>query len=237
MTKSNKLEASVDQNQAGPWLRASALCLDVNRWLNSDNKLTNTFFSLAFQEGFAPPEDDDLDEQAHLDQDEYWTLRSPSPSHRLLHLSFFFLPSFIFCSARSRNTHHYPCSLSVSSSLSHMYICSQHFPPSTLWPSTYNKQLLYILLLPASTTVMYNISQLLQHEQRRNRVQHGGLLWQTVNFKSVNITDIVISERTMSLLILELFICLWCAVILLLEHRTTLLKCAIRTGLPELLKL
>lgn len=26
---------------------------------------------LAFQEGFAPPEDDDLDEQAHLDQDEY----------------------------------------------------------------------------------------------------------------------------------------------------------------------
>lgn len=29
MTKSNKLEASVDQNQAGSWLRASALCLDV----------------------------------------------------------------------------------------------------------------------------------------------------------------------------------------------------------------
>lgn len=31
-----------------------------------------SFFS-ASQEGFAPPEDDDLDEQAHLDQDEYWT--------------------------------------------------------------------------------------------------------------------------------------------------------------------
>lgn len=31
-------------------------------------------------------------------------------------------------------------------------------------------------------------------------------------FKSVNITDILISERTMSLLIMELFICLWCAV-------------------------
>lgn len=30
--------------------------------------------------------------------------------------------------------------------------------------------------------------------------------------KSVNITDILISERTMSLLIMELFICLWCAV-------------------------
>lgn len=35
----------------------------------------------------------------------------------------------------------------------------------------------------------------------------------TVNFKSVNIADIVFSERTMSLLIMELFICLWCAVI------------------------
>lgn len=27
--------------------------------------------ALVFQEGFAPPEDDDLDEQAHLDHDEY----------------------------------------------------------------------------------------------------------------------------------------------------------------------
>lgn len=60
------------------------------------------------------------------------------------------------------------------------------------------------------------------------------LLWQTVNFKSVNITDVVISESTMSPLVMELFICLGCAVILL-EHRTTLLQCAIKT-LPELLK-
>lgn len=43
------------------------------------------------------------------------------------------------------------------------------------------------------------------------------LLWQTVNFKSVNIADIVISEKTMSLLIMELFIYLWCAVILVLK--------------------
>lgn len=31
---------------------------------------------LELQEGFAAPEDEDIDEQAHLDQDEYWTLPS-----------------------------------------------------------------------------------------------------------------------------------------------------------------
>lgn len=32
--------------------------------------LTNAMF-LGMQEGFAAPEDEDIDEQAHLDQDEY----------------------------------------------------------------------------------------------------------------------------------------------------------------------
>lgn len=36
---------------------------------------------LGMQEGFAAPEDEDIDEQAHLDQDEYWEIPSfPVPS-------------------------------------------------------------------------------------------------------------------------------------------------------------
>lgn len=69
----------------------------------------------------------------------------------------------------------------------------------------------------------------------QKRVSRGGLLWQTVDVRSVNINHTVISERAPSLLIMELLICLWRAVKLLIEHRTTLLRRAIRT-LPELLK-
>lgn len=38
---------------------------------------------LGMQEGFAAPEDEDIDEQAHLDQDEYWVPPSlPVPPSR-----------------------------------------------------------------------------------------------------------------------------------------------------------
>lgn len=46
-----------------------------------------------------------------------------------------------------------------------------------------------------------------------NRAEPGmEVIMANSEFKSVNITDISILERTMSLLIMELFICLWCAV-------------------------
>lgn len=32
------------------------------------------------QDGFAPPEDDEIDEQAHLDQDEFWASSSSTSS-------------------------------------------------------------------------------------------------------------------------------------------------------------
>lgn len=62
---------------------------------------------------------------------------------------------------------------------------------------------------------MYNISQLSQHEQRRTQcgmeVCRGKRGW---IFRSVNIATLWFLRGTMSLLIMELFICLWCAVIL-----------------------
>lgn len=43
----------------------------LERLLKVMQKTLLISFFPVFQEGFAPPEDEDLDEQAHLDQDEY----------------------------------------------------------------------------------------------------------------------------------------------------------------------
>lgn len=37
--------------------------------------MSYTDFNLLFQEGFAPPDDDEIDEAAQGDQDEFWTPR------------------------------------------------------------------------------------------------------------------------------------------------------------------
>lgn len=51
---------------------------------------------LGMQEGFAAPEDEEIDEQAHLDQDEYWVLPYlpiPSSLRSSLSMSPFSCPS------------------------------------------------------------------------------------------------------------------------------------------------
>lgn len=55
----------------------------------------NSIISLLpdLQEGFAPPEEDDLDEQAHLGQDEYWSPRFPPPWKLHLPFPFYFWPN------------------------------------------------------------------------------------------------------------------------------------------------
>lgn len=96
----------------------------------------------------------------------------------------FFLPSFVFYSlcTRSINTLSLlSVRLFLSFSYEYLFVTS---PPSTLWPSTYYTQLLCIIICCSSLpplytvtiTVMYNISQLFQHEKHRKSSQawHGG---------------------------------------------------------------
>lgn len=99
------------------------------------------FFSHStFQEGFAPPEDEDLDEQAHLDQDEYWSVTFLTSNFTILPFLFlflFFLPSFVFYSLHTYS----PSSLLsvflfLSSSLVYMFV-SPPCPPTYYYSMHY----------------------------------------------------------------------------------------------------
>lgn len=124
----------------------------------------------------------------------------------------FFLPSFVFYSARSNNTHHDPCSPCVFSFLLSNAYLSVTCPPST--PLTVTLQH-HLLLLRSSPIVICTTYR----SYHRMSNAEPSPAWRFVRassefFKSVNITDIVIPERAMASLEMQLFICLWCAVIL-----------------------
>lgn len=131
-------------------------------------------FSPDLQEGFAPPEDDDLEEQAHLGQDEYWSPRFPSlpPENSIFSFLFLFdLISFLLCTLYKYSLLSLTCPPSVSS-FSFWYVYLFPTPPLLSFHPLAIDTLHTVTLqhrspLLSSTAAMSNISQLEQHEQLR----------------------------------------------------------------------